>query len=329
MTIRSIRARAKGLVDTARRRVPVLDHAVRAVSYTNSVSGFQLAAGVTYYAFLSFFPLVALAYSVVGFVVDLVPGARRAVTTVLTELLPTMVGEGPARLDVTQLAEARAGAGVLGLLGLLYAGLGWVSSLRTSLEVVFSGPAPVDRTELSELSEGGPADGTRGTADRPRRGFVATRLADLRGLFLIGIGLLVGIGFGGVLSAGAGQVADALGVPGAAGLVVVCTEVLVVGTMTAVVFATFRLLPTEPPGGRGLLAGSLLAAIGFELLRQLATLVVGQFAVNPLYGAFAVVVALLVWINYMSRLLMLGAAWAVTAGDGPVRRTEHATTPTR
>jgi membrane protein len=31
-----------------------------------------------------------------------------------------------------------------------------------------------------------------------------------------------------------------------------------------------------------------------------------------LYGAFAIMIALLVWINYFNRLAILGAAWAVT-----------------
>ena len=34
---------------------------------------------------------------------------------------------------------------------------------------------------------------------------------------------------------------------------------------------------------------------------------------NPLYGAFAVIVGLLVWINIVSRVLLLCAAWTVTA----------------
>lgn len=307
MTIAQIRARAGRLLTAARHRVPVLDHAIRAVGYTNETSGFQLAAGITYYAFLSFFPLVALAYAVVGFVVDYVPGARQAVTDVLVRVLPTMVGDAPGQLDVTRMAEAKAGVGVVGLVGLLYAGLGWISSLRTSLELVFSGPGE----------------------DRPRRGFVATRLADVRGLFVIGVGLLVGIGFGGVLTAGAERVAAAIGLPGSRLLVLLLTELLVIGTMTVVVYATFRLLPARAPGNRGLLTGSLLVAVGFEVLRQLATLIVGQFTANPLYGAFAVLVALLVWINYTARLLIVAAAWAVTAVDGHERRTGPAATPAR
>ena len=309
---------------------------VRAVRYTNACSGFQLAAGITYYAFLSFFPLVALAYAVVGFVVDYLPGARQAVTEVLTEVLPTMVGTAPGQVDVAQLAEAKAGVGALGLLGLLYAGLGWVSSLRTSLQIVFAG-GPDAGTDESSVGAGArnPDECKRASAGRrtapavTRRGFLATKLADLRGLLLIAIGLLVGIGFGGVLSAGAGRLAAEIGLAGAGILVVLVTELLVVGTMTVVVFATFRLLPTRTPRVRGLLTGSLLVALGFELLRQLATLIIGQFTGNPLYGAFAVVVALLVWINYTARLIILGAAWAFTADDDRVRTNGPAVTPTR
>jgi membrane protein len=34
---------------------------------------------------------------------------------------------------------------------------------------------------------------------------------------------------------------------------------------------------------------------------------------NPLYGSFAVIVGLLVWINIVSRMLLICAAWTVTA----------------
>ena len=34
---------------------------------------------------------------------------------------------------------------------------------------------------------------------------------------------------------------------------------------------------------------------------------------NPVYGAFAVVVGLLIWINYLSRFTLFVAAWTVTA----------------
>ena len=74
----------------------------------------------------------------------------------------------------------------------------------------------------------------------------------------------------------------------------------------------FRVLgrPTLPGGRCG--TGALLAAIGFEVLKLLATLVIGSTIDNPIYGPFALVIALLVWISYFARLTMLGASWAAT-----------------
>ena len=57
---------AKGAVVDARARWPVVDHAVRAWEHYTRVGGSGLAGAVTYYAFLSFFPILALAFFVVG-----------------------------------------------------------------------------------------------------------------------------------------------------------------------------------------------------------------------------------------------------------------------
>ena len=48
------------------------------------------------------------------------------------------------------------------------------------------------------------------------------------------------------------------------------------------------------------------------MLKLLATFVIGSTIDNPIYGPFALVIALLVWISYFARLTMLGASWAAT-----------------
>jgi membrane protein len=63
--------------------------------------------------------------------------------------------------------------------------------------------------------------------------------------------------------------------------------------------------------------GALLGAIGFGLLKQVASLLLGQTLSNPIYGAFAVMVGLLVWINFSVRFVLYVAAWTATAGLCP------------
>lgn len=293
---RWFRTRVDAGIARARGRLPVLDHAVKAYDHYGDVLGSQLAAGVTYFAFLSFFPIVALAYAAVGFVVAAVPEARAAVTEALTSALPGLVGEGSGRLDVEELAARRAGVGLIGLIGLLYAGLGAVSAARTALYGVF---------HPSHSQE-------------DRRGFLSGKARDVLVLVLVGLIVLLSVGIGTSVTATSGRLVRELGaedVPGSGGSLWLAAVAVGTATSTVAFFAVYRLLPKRPPRNRDLWRGSLLAAVGFEVLKQLAGLVIGRVTGDVLYDGFAVLVALLVWMNYTSRLLVLGACWAATARE--------------
>ena len=57
----------------------------------------------------------------------------------------------------------------------------------------------------------------------------------------------------------------------------------------------------------------MLGAVGLEILKVVGSVLVARTTKNPVYGAFAVVVGLLIWINLVSRFMLLTAAWTVTA----------------
>lgn len=288
--------RLKDAFDRARRRFELLDHGVRTVQYNDAALGNHLAASVTYFAFLAFFPVIALAFSLVGFAVVVVPEAADTLSKTLSTLLPGLIGDSPNQIDVQQIAKAKAGAGIIGLLGLLYAGLGWMSALRGALE------------HLLESNDASPPN------------FVMAKLFDLRGLVVVGICMLLAIGLGSALSGSVGAVADVIAPGGVVVRIVLRIISLVIGiaAMTGVFFLTFRIVPHARPYARAgaLWQGALLTALGFEVLRQLADLLIKNVVSNPIYGTFAVLVALLVWIHYTAQLIMFGAAWAATANDG-------------
>ncbi|MGZ4633419.1 MAG: YihY/virulence factor BrkB family protein, partial [Actinomycetes bacterium] len=161
-------ARVRGRVRDQRARRPALDHAVRAYDRNSEVLGNQVAGALTYFGFLSFFPLLALAFAVVGYISSVYPGAQDAVTGVVRDNFPSLIGSRPGQVDVGDLTAAKRGAGIIGVLGLLYAGLGWVDNLRDGLQRVF------------------------GTTDA-RLGFGRKKLADLVVLVLLGGSLLFSV----------------------------------------------------------------------------------------------------------------------------------------
>jgi membrane protein len=61
-----------------------------------------------------------------------------------------------------------------------------------------------------------------------------------------------------------------------------------------------------------LVAGALLGAVGFEVLKQFGTFLISNTTSNPIYATFAVAVGLLIWINFVTRVTLWAAAWTAT-----------------
>ncbi|MER7501134.1 YihY/virulence factor BrkB family protein [Nonomuraea pusilla] len=289
--IAAARAWGRRRVDYWRVRRLSLDHGIRAVQRYQVQSGDRLAGAVTYFAFLSFFPLVALAYAVLGFVVSTSETTRRALAQAIEERLPGLA----TQLDLQAIGSARATAGIIGLLGLLYAGLGALDALRGALR---------------EMSM---------TTTPPLNWFLG-KLRDLVSLVLIGVTLIVSVLVAGFATTATDKVVHALfgaDSPLATVLLRVAGVLAGVGAdwLLFVILLGWVARPTAP--FRAIAKGALLGAIGFGVLKQLATLLLGHTLSNPLYGTFAVIVGLLIWINFSARLVLFVAAWTATSGLCP------------
>lgn len=57
---------------------------------------------------------------------------------------------------------------------------------------------------------------------------------------------------------------------------------------------------------------ALIGAVGFELLKLLLSGYIQGVAAKSMYGAFGVPVALLLWMNFTSKLVLFCAAWTAT-----------------
>lgn len=255
--------------------------------------GDRLAAGVTYFGFLSFFPLVALAFAVLGYVVAGDSALQRDVERSLSSYLPGLIGNGPHQISVRDVAATKAGAGVVGLVGLLVAGLGWIAALRQSIRIIWH-------------------------EDPKDAGFLRSKLRDLTALLVIGVGVLSSVAVSAAATAVTDQLLRWVGLS-AAGVGAVLTPVLAVlvgiAVDTLVLAYLFTLVPRTPGGWRRVWRGALLGAVALEVLKLIGTFLVARTTSNPLYGTFAVVVGLLVWINVISRVLMLAACWTVVGLD--------------
>ncbi|MEU8247112.1 YhjD/YihY/BrkB family envelope integrity protein [Nonomuraea sp. NPDC048916] len=289
--IEAVKARGRRLVESWRVRRPSVDHLIRTVQRYQVQSGDRLAGAVTYFAFLSFFPLVALAFSVLGFVLSNDQNAIDALTKAVNEQLPGIAGQ----LDISGIAQAKATAGIIGLLGLLYAGLGAVDALRGALR------------EMSMTTV-------------PPLNFFVGKLRDLVSLVLLGLSMLASVVVGGFATQATATVVNFLTLDATA----LNTAGLFLAGLVAGLGADWLIFVivlgwVAPPVGsfRYVARGALLGAVGFGLLKQLAGLLLSHTLGNPLYGTFAVIVGLLLWINFSARLVLYVAAWTATAGLSP------------
>jgi membrane protein len=279
----------KALFTRARDKRPALDHLVRAAQRYQADTGDRLAAAVTFFGFLSFFPLLALSASLLAIVLG-----DSAVTTVAREVDSFSPGLSE-QLGLETLLEKNKStalglAGLASLAGLLYAGLGWVDALREAVRTVWH-----QNVKAGNL--------------------IKKKAVDV--LILAGLGAT--LVFSLLVSAAAGAFTDvALGLLGlddsfvAGALVTVLGTVLALLTSTLLFLYLFIRLPKVQTPWRKVLKGAVLAAVLFEVLKRVGAIYIERTTENPLYGAFAVVVGLLVWINLVSRMLLFCAAWTVT-----------------
>jgi len=124
----SLKERVTGRVDRLRERFAWFDHAVRTVRHYGTVNGDGQAGAVTYFGFLSVFPILALSFFVVGLLAHLYPDIRPTMVREIGTLLPGVIGEGKGQIPVETIESSAGGAasllGVLGLLGLLILAFG-------------------------------------------------------------------------------------------------------------------------------------------------------------------------------------------------------------
>ncbi|MQY07399.1 YihY/virulence factor BrkB family protein [Actinomadura macrotermitis] len=277
----------KGVLRAARARWRWFDHLARAYVRYQDRRGDRLAAALTCYGFLSFFPLLALAYSLLGYLVGVSRQARGYFVEAVASILPGLSD----KLQVDQIAQSKGTAGLIGLAGLLITGLGWVQVLRESLRDIW------------------------GNEPTPEGNFFVLKLWDAGVLAFLGGMLMMSV----AVSSLAGQATHTVlgwfgmaDVPGA-GTGLWLLSLAVAGTFDTIIFLVLftRLSGTRAPWRR-IIKGALLGGVGFELLKQVATLLLARTTQNPVYASFAVLVGLMVWINIVSRFMLYVAAWTAT-----------------
>jgi membrane protein len=241
--------------------------------------GGYLAALIAYYGFLSLFPLLLLAITILGFVLVHEPALRdRIITSALVDF--PIVGR-----QVTDDINGYRGSGValvFGIIGSLYGGLGVAQAGQNAMNVVWAVPRNLRPNPLQ------------------------SRVRSLRLIVLLGLGILLTTALSALSSSAQSYAHDLIGV--GAGLRVLAFIVAVAANMVLFVVA-FRLLTVEPVTVRDVWVGAVVAGLIWQLLEVVGTYILGHevAGATEVYGTFGFVLGLVFWI-YLEAVVVVFCA---------------------
>lgn len=239
------------------------------------------AAAIGFFAFLSLFPLLALAVSAAGFVLD-EPADQIAVADAITAAIPGFEaimqeegGDSGVAVLVENVVEQRGAIGSVGLVLLLLSGLRVVNAAMIATRVVFRGA--VQKGLMAKVRQLGA---------------------------LLGLGLLALAGVAGSSLAGVG-----VGRLPPFASVVLSLAITFAFDLLLFIAAYTLLSPTSTLTVRQMISGAVLAAVGWTALKVAGASYVGSQveSANALYGAFGSVIALMLLFYLAGRLYLYGA----------------------
>ena len=269
-------------------------HLWRAWSRYSEARGGLLAGGVTYFAFFSLFPVIALAFTVFGLVLRDRPALLGQIREAIDKQLPGFVqsADGSSGLIPVSIptGSTLGITAVIGVLGLLWAGLGWLSALRDGIRAVFGVP-------------GSPGN------------FVMAKVRDLGVLVLLGVGVVGAALVSGVANAGAAAVADVIGLGNQGWIVTLVGLLAAVAANAAMVALMLRVLSGVDLPWTGLRNGAVFGGLALTLLQTFGTRLIAGTMDNKLFAPIALVVGLLAFLNFIARAMLLSAAWAANDAD--------------
>lgn len=283
-----------GFVDRLRARYHWFDHVMRAQERYQDSKGDFYAAGITYFTIFALFPMLMVGFAIGGFILASQP---ELLADIQERIKSTITGDiGQQLIELMDSAiKSRTSVGIIGLVTAAWAGLGWMANLREALSQMW------------------------GMARQEASGFVRTKLSDLTAMVGLFLALVVTIGLTVLGSSGAMKsVLKWFGLEGIPGVSIalrvasLAISVLITWLLFAWIIAR---LPRESVSFRSALRAGLLAAVAFEIFKQVASIYLRSVVNGPAGATFGPVLGLMVFAYITSRLILFATAWAATSAD--------------
>lgn len=245
-------------------------------------NGFLLAAGIAFFTFLSIFPLLLALGVVLGYFLEN-PALRDQILSYVFQSFPAL--SGVVQSTIESFIRAKGSAGLIALVGLLWAGTGLYGGLAGAINAVY---------------------GVKET-----RNVVIQRLMGLFVFIVIMALLLVSFGATSIASILRDRVLRDFLPPQIVTFTGSFFSYAIGFISTFLLFLViYRLVPNVKLKVRSVLPGAVVACVAWQLIELVLAFYLKVFASRGygfVYGSLAAIVISMFWLNISSILLLLGA----------------------
>lgn len=276
--------------------IPAITHFIRANERFNDRLGSQFGAAITYFSFLSLIPILMISFAAAGFILASHPDILTEMIKKIASNINDPLLENTLKNSVDTAVKQRKTVGLTGLMVAFYSGISWVGNLREAI-----------LAQSRDVWE-------RNVEEKENIFFKYTR--DL--ISLIGLLLALIIALFLTSLAGSAQIAIVhfLELDHIEWLRPVMTIIALLISIISnylLYLWIFWILPRHTPHKKALFLGTLLAAIGFEIIKFIMTFTLPKLASSPSGAAFGSVLGLMAFFYFFARLTLFCAAWIATA----------------
>jgi membrane protein len=286
---------------------PSISHLMRAVDRFNDRLGSQFGAAITYFSFLSIIPILMISFAAAGFVLASQPELMQVITDNIINVINEPTLAATLEQTVNTAVQQRTSVGLTGLLLALYSGISWMGNFREAI-----------RAQSRDVWE----------RNQQEKDNIFKRYGkDLLRLFGLVLALILTIVLTSIAGSAQTMLINALGlnsVPWLKTPLTFVTLFISIGANYLMFLWIFWIMPNHKPLKSALFRGSLIAAIGFEVIKYVMTITVPNLIRSPSGAAFGSIIALLAFFYFFARLTLFCAAWIATAENPADKSTENA-----
>lgn len=296
-------------------RNPIIAHLLRAIERFNDRLGNQFGAAITYFSFLSLIPILMVSFAAGGYILASHPTLLEDIFEKILSNVSDPTLAATLKNTINTAVKQRATVGLVGLLIALYSGINWMGNLREAI-----------RAQTRDTWE---------RSEKDKEKFWVKYFRDFISLTGLMIAMVITLVITSISGSAQSLIIHLLRLDTIEWLRPTWRFVGLAISIFAnylLFFWIFWRLPRKTPPRKALIRGTLIAAIGFEVIKMIMTYSLPKLVSSPSGAAFGSVLGLMAFFYFFARLTLFCAAWIATAeykDDTPAAAKKQAKEPAK